>query len=170
MRPSPTRPLHRQFRDVVLNAWCPASTQWARQISCLEFRLQFRMAHDPNFDWNKFDWKHAETRPIRSWVAFSCVVLSPCPCFPQTFVLDRPFNSTNRCYFEYDNVNGPANIRVEWIRVYVPCSWQPVVDSTVGPAPDGTSTYRKWCRFYHFEVFGLVTAAQLWILLYMAIS
>ena len=56
-------------------------------------------------------------------------------------------------YFEYDNVNGPANTRVEWIRVYVPGPWQPVADSTLGPAPENTSTYREWRRFYHFEVY-----------------
>ena len=56
-------------------------------------------------------------------------------------------------YFEYDIVNGPANTRVEWIRVYVPGPWQPIADSTLGPTPDSTSTYRDWRRFYHVEVY-----------------
>ena len=55
-----------------------------------------------------------------------------------------------------------ANTRVEWIRVYVPGPWQPVADSTLGPAPDSTSTYRSTTS----KCIGLVTAreAQLWIL------
>ena len=56
-------------------------------------------------------------------------------------------------YFEYDLVNGHATTRGEWIRVYVPGPWQPVADSTLGPAPDDTSTYREWRRFYHLEVY-----------------
>ena len=69
-------------------------------------------------------------------------------------------------YFEYDIVNGPASTSVEWIRVYVPGPWQPVAESTLGPAPDDTTTYREWRRFYHFDVYGLVTAreAPLWAL------
>ena len=66
-----------------------------------------------------------------TWVALACVVFSPYPCI----------------------VNGPANTSVEWIRVYVPGPWQPVANCTLGPAPDDTSTYREWRRFYHFEVY-----------------
>ena len=56
-------------------------------------------------------------------------------------------------YFEYNIVRGPGNTRVERIRVYIPGQWQPVAESTLGPAPDDSSTYRKWRRFYHFEVY-----------------
>ena len=44
-------------------------------------------------------------------------------------------------YFEYDIVNGPASTSVEWIRVYVPGPWQPVAESTLGPA--------TYCRIEH---------------------
>ena len=54
--------------------------------------------------------------------------------------------------FEYDIVRGPGNSRVEWIRVYTPGTWQPVAESTLGPAPDHASTYREWRRVYHFDV------------------
>ena len=67
-------------------------------------------------------------------------------------------------YFEYDIVQGPANTRVEWIRVYVPGPWQPVADSTMGPAPDSASTYREWHKLQ--KCIGPVTAreATLWSL------
>ena len=78
-------------------------------------------------------------------------------------------------YFEYDIVNAPGNAVVEWICVYMPGPWQPVADSTLGPAPGDTSTYREWRRFYHFEVHwprdsGLPHAAGLLcVLLHMAL-
>ena len=56
-------------------------------------------------------------------------------------------------YFEYNIVRGPGNTRVEWIPVYIPGPWQPVAESTLGPAPDDSSTYREWRMFYHFEVY-----------------
>ena len=56
-------------------------------------------------------------------------------------------------YFEYNIVRGPGNTRVEWIRVYIPGAWQPVAESTLGLAPDDSSTYREWRRFYHFDVY-----------------
>ena len=46
-------------------------------------------------------------------------------------------------YFDYDIVNGPANTRVEWIRIYVPGPWHPVAENTLGPAPDDSTTYRE---------------------------
>ena len=55
-------------------------------------------------------------------------------------------------YSEYDIVRGPGNSRVEWIRVCTPGTWQPVAESTLGPAPDHASTYRDWRRVYHFDV------------------
>ena len=69
-------------------------------------------------------------------------------------------------YFEYDIVNGPASTSVEWIRVYVPGPWQPVAESTLGPAPEDTTTYREWHKFYHFDVYWPVTAraAPIWAL------
>ena len=56
-------------------------------------------------------------------------------------------------YFEYDIVNAAGNTHVEWIRVYKPGPWQPVADSTLGPAPSDTFSYWEWRRFYHFEVY-----------------
>ena len=56
-------------------------------------------------------------------------------------------------YFDYDIVNGPANTRVEWIRIYVPGPWHPVAENTLGPAPDDSTTYREWRKVYHFEVY-----------------
>ena len=88
-------------------------------------------------------------------------MLSPFPFCLQAAYLVGMFNSTI-CgtarwslprYFEYDIVNGPANTSVQWVRVYVPGPWQPVADSTLGPAPDDTTTYREWRRFYHFDVY-----------------
>ena len=49
-------------------------------------------------------------------------------------------------------VRGPGNSRVEWIRVYTPGTWQPVAESTLGPAPDHASTDREWRRVYHFDL------------------
>ena len=79
----------------------------------------------------------------------SCVfVLSQTLCFIVTYsvvMLPR--------YFEYNIERGPGNSRVEWIRVYTPGMWQPVAESTLGPAPDHASTHREWRRVYHFDVY-----------------
>ena len=61
-------------------------------------------------------------------------------------------------YFEYDIVRGPGISRVEWIRVYTPGMWQPVAESTLGPAPD----HREWRRVYHFDVYWPRDSAYTW--------
>ena len=109
-------------------------------------------------------WKHAVTLSFlrANMVRVACCLILGClalccaismSMLSQTpFVSYRPIRllcSTDRWsvprYFEYDIVNGPANTRVD--------PWQPVADSTLKPAPDSTSTYREWRRFYHFEVY-----------------
>ena len=98
-----------------------------------------------------------------AWVALSCVVYmyllsqtSFCLIVADSVVM---FNSTTTerwpfpRYFGYNIVRGPGNTGVEWIRVYISGQWQPVAESTLGPAPDDSSTYREWRRFYHFEVY-----------------
>ena len=57
------------------------------------------------------------------------------------------------CYAQFDIWKREMNSRVEWIRVYTPGTWQPVAESTLGPAPDHASTYREWRRVYHFDVY-----------------
>ena len=81
-------------------------------------------------------------------VGYGMFVLSQTLCFIVTHsvvMLPR--------YFEYSIERGPGNTRVEWIRVYTPGMWQPVAESTLGPAPDRASTYREWRRVYHFDVY-----------------
>ena len=85
-------------------------------------------------------------------------VLSQTLCFTETHsvvMLTSTFGNERWAfprYFEYDIVRGPGNSRVEWIRVYTPGMWQPVAESTLGPAPDHASTYREWRRVHHFDV------------------
>ena len=72
-----------------------------------------------------------------------------CSILQYVALQDGPYHAT----LSSDIVNGPASTSVEWIRVYVPGPWQPVAESTLGPAPDDTTTYREWRKFYQFDVY-----------------
>ena len=85
---------------------------------------------------------------LKSCSALHCLlIVHGLPCGSGMFVLSQTlcFIVTHSVvmlprYFEYNIERGPGNSRVEWIRVYTPGMWQPVAESTLGPAPDHAST------------------------------
>ena len=98
-----------------------------------------------------------------TWVVLACVVLSfsmfsPLPfaskrliwlvcSIPQYVALqDGPYHAilstTSSMALRAQALNGFESMY----------PWQPVAESTLGPAPDDTTTYRERRRFYHFDV------------------
>ena len=104
-----------------------------------------------------------------AWVALSCVALSTCTCSRRLLSVAHSvvmFNSTTTerwpfpRYFEYNIVRGPGNARVEWIRVYIPGQWQPVAESTLGPAADDRLLIVSGAGSTTLKCTGLVTARE----------
>ena len=74
----------------------------------------------------------------------------PSPCFRRSLL---PQSGLSGWYVQFYNMWHCKMDPTTLFRVYVPGPWQPVAESTLGPAPDDTTTYREWRKFYHFDVY-----------------